>query len=526
MVRPTGPRWTLGAWRGLLPAMLATLAVFGLGRMTPAAADPAASAWFVTEQGSVRLIAAAPQTGAADTRRLGLEFRLAPGWKIYWRAPGDAGLPPHLDWAGSRNLAKAEIAWPAPQRFSAYGLETIGYEDAVILPISARLEQEDAPLSLRAALEYLTCKDICIPYEGVLSLDLPAGGAESGSADRYAELIERYARQVPGDAAASGIELIAARIVPGKSPTLELSLASDAPLIAPDAFIEAPAGLAFGAPRVQRAADRKSAILDIAVGETTPRGLDGQRLRITIVDGARSLDRSVTPNAVAAPREPALLLAMLGVALLGGFMLNFMPCVLPVLSVKLLAVASHAGRPRAAIRRGFLASAAGIVSTFLLLAAAMLLLKAAGLAVGWGLQFQHPAFLVLMTALLTLFAYVDRLCPVSIERGHVAPGGPLDLHARSDFGRVLEELFAERALLTRTTLLLVLGDARNNRLPPRAPRLRALRDRVARIVWLVPEPRARWDTGDSVLGLYGPACAAVLECTDLAALVRAVRQVL
>ena len=125
-----------------------------------------------------------------------------------------------------------------------------------------------------------------------------------------------------------------------------------------------------------------------------------------------------------------------------------------------------------------------------------------------------------------LFAYVDRLCPVSIERGHVAPGGPLDLHARSDFGRVLEELFAERALLTRTTLLLVLGDARNNRLPPRAPRLRAIRDRVARIVWLVPEPRARWDTGDSVLGLYRPACAAVLECTDLAALVRAVRQVL
>ena len=125
-----------------------------------------------------------------------------------------------------------------------------------------------------------------------------------------------------------------------------------------------------------------------------------------------------------------------------------------------------------------------------------------------------------------LFAYVDRLCPVSIERGHVAPGGPLDLHARSDFGRVLEELFAERALLTRTTLLLVLGDARNNRLPPRAPRLRAIRDRVARIVWLVPEPRARWDTGDSVLGLYAPACAAVLECTDLAALVRAVRQVL
>jgi uncharacterized protein with von Willebrand factor type A (vWA) domain len=126
-----------------------------------------------------------------------------------------------------------------------------------------------------------------------------------------------------------------------------------------------------------------------------------------------------------------------------------------------------------------------------------------------------------------LFAFVDRLCPVSIERGHVAPGGPLDLHARSDFGRVLVELWEQhRPRFTRSTLLLVLGDARNNRLPPRADLLRAIADRVQRIVWLVPEPRARWDTGDSVLGMYAPACDAVVECVDLGALVRAVRQTL
>jgi len=124
-----------------------------------------------------------------------------------------------------------------------------------------------------------------------------------------------------------------------------------------------------------------------------------------------------------------------------------------------------------------------------------------------------------------LFAYVDRLCPVSIEHGHVAPGGPLDLHARSDFGRVLVELWErQRARLTRSTLLLVLGDARNNRLPPRADLLRAIADRVQRIVWLVPEPRARWDTGDRVLGMYAPACEAVVECVDLGAMVQAVRE--
>jgi uncharacterized protein with von Willebrand factor type A (vWA) domain len=126
-----------------------------------------------------------------------------------------------------------------------------------------------------------------------------------------------------------------------------------------------------------------------------------------------------------------------------------------------------------------------------------------------------------------LFAYVDRLCPVTVEDGHVAPEGSLDLHARSDFGRVLDELVHRHGrLLGRGTLLLVLGDARNNRRPPHAELLKAARDRVQRLVWLVPEPRERWDTGDSVLARYAPACDVVVECVNLDALVRAVHGVL
>jgi uncharacterized protein with von Willebrand factor type A (vWA) domain len=124
-----------------------------------------------------------------------------------------------------------------------------------------------------------------------------------------------------------------------------------------------------------------------------------------------------------------------------------------------------------------------------------------------------------------LYAYVDRLCAVSIEQGHVAPAGRLDLHARSDFGRVLGDLWhRERGVLGRGALLLVLGDARNNRLPPRADLLRAVREQVQRVLWLVPEPRERWDTGDSVLRLYATSCDAVIECLTLGALVAAVRQ--
>ena len=128
---------------------------------------------------------------------------------------------------------------------------------------------------------------------------------------------------------------------------------------------------------------------------------------------------------------------------------------------------------------------------------------------------------------VSLFAYVDHPVPISIERGHVAPEGLLDLHARSDFGQVLGEVLALHApLLTRTTLLLVVGDARNNRRPPRADLLRAMRDRVQRLVWLVPEPRGRWNTGDSALDRYAPSCDALFECDTLGALTSALRATL
>jgi uncharacterized protein len=124
-----------------------------------------------------------------------------------------------------------------------------------------------------------------------------------------------------------------------------------------------------------------------------------------------------------------------------------------------------------------------------------------------------------------LHAYVDRLCPVSVERGHVAPAGRLDLHARSDFGRVLQDLAGDAGPpLGRATILLVLGDARNNRRPPRADLLRGIRDRVQAVLWLVPEPAARWNTGDSALGRYAPYCDAVVECLDLGTLLQAVRR--
>ena len=126
------------------------------------------------------------------------------------------------------------------------------------------------------------------------------------------------------------------------------------------------------------------------------------------------------------------------------------------------------------------------------------------------------------------FAYVDRLCEVSFEQGHVVPHTTLDLYARSDFGAVLQHFWQEysESLLTRNTLILILGDARNNRRPPRPDLLARMRDQAKKLVWLNPDPRARWNTGDSVIGRYAPLCDTVAECGNLRELLGALKQVL
>jgi suppressor for copper-sensitivity B len=396
MVSRSKRRHILCGWAGAI--------VLGAALLAPLAAraEGAASPWFETDQGRVRLIAAAAAVGNDAAVQLGLEFRLAPHWKIYWRSPGDAGYPPHLDWSGSRNLAGAEMTWPAPERFSVFGLETIGYSGAVVLPITARLEHAGAALTLRAALDYLTCSEICIPYQTSLSLDLPAGAAPAAGLG-YASLIAQYAALVPGDGSAAGLNLAGATLLSGEAPVLELRVDSDRPLVRPDAFVEMPAEVAFGAPVATRGSNPRETVLRLpASGDTA--ALLGRPMTVTLVDGARAMAATIVPEAGQRASDLSLLLPMVALALLGGLILNAMPCVLPVLSLKLLGAITHGGQPRTTVRRGFLATAAGIVLSFLVLALATIGLKAAGIAVGWGVQFQQPLFLTFMVALLTLFA--------------------------------------------------------------------------------------------------------------------------
>ena len=360
----------------------------------------AASTWWQTEHGKVRLIASSSAAGHADEILFGLHFRMQPGWKIYWRSPGDAGYPPSLDWVDSKNVENAHLLWPAPQRFSVLGLQTMGYTDEVVLPVVVAPFEIGKPIRLAGQLRYLTCEKICIPYEANLALDLPAGPETSSL---QSGIIKRFFQRVPGTNEHSGLQIIRVT-VEGSSPTqtLRLSVVADTPLASPDVFVEGPSGMEFGVPEIRLSADHRSAQIRILVSTAKgkPTDLAGKIIGLTLVDGERALERSVEAMAEVSRG----LIAVLALALLGGLILNLMPCVLPVLSIKLLSVVGHGGANPRTVRIGFLASAAGILVSFLILATGAVALKSINIAASWGIQFQHPLFLAAMVAILTLFA--------------------------------------------------------------------------------------------------------------------------
>lgn len=403
----------------------ALLAAATLGAAEPA--EPDASRWAELEFARLRLVAGAAATGALDQVPLGLEFRMEPGWKIYWRNPGDAGYPPRIDWTGSVNLAGATMLWPAPDRFSLFGLETAGYGGTVVLPLQARPATPGGAMNLTAHVEFLTCSEICVPLEATLALDLPAGPPEP---TRHAHLIDQFKARVPiaSDAAGLAVERVEARGERDRR-SLIVTARAEPPFTAVDAFIDGPQGLSFGKPMATYSEGGRRARINVPVYGPDEIDLARATLNLTITDGTdAAMRRAVESSAIVAPPPPPAPLAlMLALALLGGLILNLMPCVLPVLALKLAGAVGLAGRSRREVRAGFLASSAGIVASFLALAGALIAMKGAGIAVGWGIQFQQPLFLVAMTALVALFAanlwgLFEVPMPAAFGRGALAVG--------------------------------------------------------------------------------------------------------
>lgn len=383
------------------------------------AASDMATDWIDEDFTSVRLISAQTETGGKETLRLGLEYELQPDWKIYWRSAGDAGFPPQLDWTGSQNVGEATILWPAPYRFSIFGLETFGYKDQIILPIDVTIPAPDQPVSIRLNVDYLVCSDICIPASADFNLDIPATDSATASgistASSHAHQIEKFVSKVPLSGPGLPIEVTEITTASQEgSETLRLAVRGlDAASVnVDDILIESDLRVGFSRPEpAARATDTPS---DIRYFDLGVQGLEaGQSLRdtpvtVTVIAGPLSIEQNLVVGAGTDAKTgttKGINLLLIGFfALLGGLILNVMPCVLPVLSIKVMSALKAREQDTNRVRVGFLASAAGIITSFWVIAAVLVGIKLAGGTIGWGIQFQQPLFLTVMTIILALFA--------------------------------------------------------------------------------------------------------------------------
>ena len=327
------------------------------------------------------LVSEIDTVAAGKPLRVALHLAMAPGWHTYWRNPGDAGIPPVLTFTLPPGVTAGPVAWPAPTRQHEGPLVTYGYDGNLLLPVA--LSGATGALPVRLHAEWLICEKICVPEQGDFRLDLPAGdGAPSIQAPLFAAADQRTPRPSPWPATIAPDGTLS---LPGLSGAQDAWFAADT------------TGLIEAAPAQPLAVGAEGLTLRLTPGAgfTPTAALSGI---LTVRDGGgidSVLQVSATPGPALAIGEPAQATGywrLLGFALLGGLVLNLMPCVFPVLAVKTVGLAGLAGAGRRTAALHAASYTAGVLTAFAALGAILLVLRAAGGSAGWGFQFQSPGF--------------------------------------------------------------------------------------------------------------------------------------
>lgn len=356
------------------------------------ASQAADSGWLQSAQNQhakVRL--RADTSNGAETRVL-LSVELEKGWKTYWRSPGEGGIAPAIVWQG--NPPAVTWFWPLPQRFDVAGISTQGYHDRVTLPLVLK---GPIPRQLAGTLTLSTCNNVCILTDYPFNLDL--------SAPNDAQFNHDFAQAMGQVPIASGLlESIRAGYQQGE---LQISAERAAGWQQPELFFDTLKDASLGQPKVSHGGTQLQARIPVSDGwgEAAP-DLRGKTLRLVVSDGGMAQEATVTigePLGFSPVSDVALWQAVL-MALAGGFILNLMPCVLPVLGMKLGSILQVERRDRRSVRLQFLASSGGIVASFMALALLMTLLRLSNHVLGWGIQFQNPWFIGFMVLVTLLFS--------------------------------------------------------------------------------------------------------------------------
>jgi thiol:disulfide interchange protein/DsbC/DsbD-like thiol-disulfide interchange protein len=408
-----------------------------------------------TDQIRAELVAHAPQglTPGAPVW-VGLLLKHQPHWHTYWKNPGDSGLPTTLTWTLPAGLQAGDIAWPTPQKIRIDTLVNLGYEGEVLLPVPVTVAPDFKPgpltkdLTVQLSAMWLVCREECIPQEGQFTLRIPVQGSTAMQGDAFTAAWAAAPKPHSGAAKASvsaqGMALQVAGLPAswrGKALQAypETSAVLHTPAI-PTSTDTVRAGIA------QRDGEQgwDQGIWTAHIPLSAQRFDSPASVDWVLVNGQERLRvpapvSGLWPATDAPPSVPAALQAaldanakanskaslntqpggvttdmvstslaelawVLAAALLGGLILNLMPCVLPVLAIKVLGFAIHADQPRALQRAQGLAYTAGVVASFLALGGLLLALRAGGEQLGWGFQLQTPAVVASLALLFTLIA--------------------------------------------------------------------------------------------------------------------------
>jgi thiol:disulfide interchange protein DsbD len=388
----------------------------------------------------VELLVLPQALNRGGTATAGLYFKIEPGWHVYWKNPGDAGLPPHISWTLPQGITAGPMQFPAPKRLPLGPLMDFGYENEVLFPLALSVPKtaKPGPAALHARVDWLVCNERCIPGKAELEvsrevLDHPGMAVPAASDEAiFKRFLGRLPRPLPASFKAvfqpskegfrlfveTGQKETEAALFPLDQGVLDSSF--------PQKFTPAGRGLVLDLKRDANLAAnpaRLAGVLELSGGRAfelaalpgavTSAGTSGLASTPVSAASASSSPASASSQAASTPATwpsagpatapPASLIALLrtsGLAFLGGLILNLMPCVFPVLFLKGLALVNSGNEERHRMRAHGFVYAAGILVSFWVLVGVLLGLRAAGATLGWGFQFQSPVFLALMAGLL------------------------------------------------------------------------------------------------------------------------------
>lgn len=339
------------------------------------------------DHASVRLRA---DTSAEGQARLLLDVKLEDGWKTYWRSPGEGGVAPSVTWKGE--MPAVDWFWPTPARFEVANITTQGYHDKVTFPM---VVHGTLPATINGVLTLSTCSNVCLltdfPFSVTPSVQDPTFAHDYAQAMGQIPLASGLTDTLSAGARAGELVVEAHRAGGWSTPGLYLDTVDD---------------VDFGMPQIRIDGDTLLATVPVhdSWGEGAP-DLRGKLVTLVLADnGVAQESQLAIGDAPAVDTAAPAMWQVAAMALLGGLILNLMPCVLPVLGMKLGSILLVEEKSRRQVRRQFLASVAGILVSFMALALLMTVLRMTNQALGWGIQFQNPWFIGVMVLVMLAFS--------------------------------------------------------------------------------------------------------------------------